>query len=73
MQLFTFKRISSIVIRIFVWAVCFKMLSTAGIEPLWAAIGIFMLKGIFRLIFRLSVMLVSIAMVILFISLLICI
>jgi len=72
MQPTTFKRITSTVIRVIFWAVCFRILSGMGVEPLWAAFGIFMIKSIFRFIFRLSVIIVTIAMVFLFISLLIC-
>jgi mannose/fructose/N-acetylgalactosamine-specific phosphotransferase system component IID len=73
MQQFTFKRITPTVIRILFFAVCFWALSKAGIEPLWAAIGIVMLKSIIRFIFRLSVVLVSIALFFLSVSLLCCI
>ena len=73
MKLLTFKRITSTVIRIIIFTVFFLILYKAGIAPLWAAIGIVMLKSIIRFIFRLSVLLVSIAIIFLFITLLICI
>ena len=73
MLLTSFTRITSIVFRIIFWVVCFRVLSATGIEPLCAIIGIIMVKGIIRFIFRLSVLLVTFAMVFLFIAFLICI
>jgi hypothetical protein len=49
------------------------MLAGMGVTPLLAVIILLMLKSIFRIIFRLSVILVSIAMFVLFLSLLCCI
>jgi len=45
-------------------AIVFYLLSKMGVQPLWAAIGIIFLRGIVRFIFRIAVMLVSIAIVI---------
>ncbi|MDR0796888.1 MAG: hypothetical protein LBE79_12710 [Tannerella sp.] len=73
MKQLPFKRITSTVIRIIIWAVCIKMLAGMGVTPLLAVIILLMLKSIFRIIFRLSVILVSIAMFVLFLSLLCCI
>ena len=68
----TFKRLTSIVIYIIFWIICFRILYGIGINPLFAAICIVMIKSIFRFIFRLSVILVTVTMVLLFISVLIC-
>jgi hypothetical protein len=73
MKLLSFKRITSTVIRIIIWAAGIKILAGMGVTPLLAVIILLMLKSIFRIIFRLSVILVSIAMFVLFISLLCCI
>ena len=51
-----------ITILLLIIAVCF--LSIAGMQPLWAVIGILVLKGVIRFIFRIIVMLVSVAIVI---------
>ena len=42
----------------------FWFLSKMGIQPIWAAIGFFFIKGIIRFIFKIAVMLVSVAIVI---------
>ena len=49
-------------ILLLIIAVCF--LTIAGMQPLWAVIGILVLKGFIRFIFRIVVMLVSTAIVI---------
>ena len=61
------------VILVLVLATCFYFLSKTGVQPLWAAIGIIFIKSVIRFIFRISVILVSIAIVIAIIIFLICI
>jgi hypothetical protein len=53
--------------------ICFWILSKAGIQPLLTAIVLVCLKGFIRFVYRLTVMLVSIAVVIALIIFLICI
>ena len=73
MQKVIFKKTALTVILILLLAVCFSVLSKAGIQPLMAAIAILCLKGLIRFVYRLTVMLVSIAIVISLILFLICI
>ncbi|MDR0700236.1 MAG: hypothetical protein LBG28_13635 [Tannerella sp.] len=73
MQTFIFKKTAWTVLLIMLLAVCFWVLSKAGIQPLLAAIAIVCLKGFIRFVYRLTVMLVSIAIVISLIIFLICI
>jgi uncharacterized membrane protein YccC len=73
MQKSNFKKTALTVIPVLLLAVCFCILLRAGVQPLLAAIAILFLIGFIRFIYRLSVMLVSIAIVISFIILLICI
>jgi hypothetical protein len=73
MQTFIFKKVALTVFLITLLSLCFCILSKAGIQPLLAAIVLVCLKGFIRFAYRLTVMLVSIAIVILFIIFLICI
>jgi len=52
------------VILILLLTFCFYFLSKNGVQPLLAAIGIIFIKGFIRFVFRMTVMLVSIAIVI---------
>jgi hypothetical protein len=49
-------------VLLLVIAVC--LLVKMGMQPLWAVIGILLLRGIVRFVFRLTVMLVSITITI---------
>ena len=53
-----------ITILVLLLAISFYFLSKMGIQPLWAAIGFVFLRGIVRFVFRITVMLVSIAIII---------
>jgi hypothetical protein len=61
------------VILILLLVICFCFLSKMGIQPLWAAIGVVFIKAFVRFIFRITVVLVSIAIVISLFTFLICI
>jgi hypothetical protein len=52
------------IISMLLWAAGFYLLSTAGIGALWAAVGAVLLKAAVRFIFRITVMLVSVAVLI---------
>jgi len=52
-------------------AICF--LSKMGVQAFYATIGIIFIKSVFRFIFRITVMLVSIAIIIAIIIFLICV
>jgi hypothetical protein len=73
MQTFIFKKAALTVFLITLLTFCFCILSKAGIQPLLAAIALVCLKGFIRFAYRLTVMLVSIAIVIALIIFLICI
>ena len=51
-------------ITILLLALCFYFLSKNGVQPLLATILIIFIKGVIRFVFRMTVMLVSIAIVI---------
>jgi hypothetical protein len=73
MQTFIFKKAALTVFLITLLALCFCILSKAGIQPLLAAIILVCLKGFIRFAYRLTVKLVSITIVITLILFLICI
>jgi len=52
------------IILLVLLAIAIYFLSKMGIKPFYAAIGIIFIKSVFRFIFRITVMLVSIAIVI---------
>ena len=73
MQKVIFKKAVLTAILILLLTVCFSLLSKAGIQPLAAAIAILCLKGFIRFVYRLTVTLVSIAIILSIILFLICI
>jgi hypothetical protein len=73
MQTFIFKKAVWTLLLILLLAVCFCILSKAGIQPLLAAIAPVCLKGFIRFVYRLTVLSVSIAVVISLLLFLICI
>jgi hypothetical protein len=73
MQTFIFKKAALTVSLITLLTFCFCILSKAGIQPLLAAIALVCLKRFIHFAYRLTVMLVSIAIVIALIIFLICI
>jgi hypothetical protein len=73
MQTFIFKKAALTVFLITLLTFCFCIFSKAGIQPLLAAIALVCLKRFICFAYRLIVTLVSIAVVILLITFLICI
>jgi hypothetical protein len=74
MQKSTFQRVMSFIINITLFAACVWLISSqTGMAPLWAAICITLAKGIIRFVYRLTVTLVSIAIVVALLIFLICI
>jgi hypothetical protein len=73
MQTFIFKKAALMLLLIMLLALCFWILSKAGIQPLLTAIVLVCLKGFIRFVYRLTVMLVSVAIVIALVIFLICI
>jgi len=59
-----FQKTAQTIILVLLLAVAFWFLSKMGVQPIWAAVGFFFIKGIIRFIFRIVVMLVSVAIVI---------
>ena len=72
MQKSIFQKTTGMIILVLLLTICFCFLSKMGIGPLWAAIGIIFVKGCIRFVFRMTVLLVSIAIVIALIVFLIC-
>jgi hypothetical protein len=74
MQKSIFQRTALTAVVITLLAFCFYCLQKTGIEPLAAAIVLIFLKGFIRFVFRIAVILVSIAATVyLFITLLTCV
>jgi hypothetical protein len=74
MQKSVFLKAALAVITVTLAVFCLCCLQKAGIQPLWAAVAILFFRGLIRFIFRLTVILLSVAITVwLFISLLTCI
>jgi hypothetical protein len=73
MQKSLFQKTALTVITVTLLFFCFCFLQKVGIQPLAAAFTLTFLWGLIRFIFRLTVMLLSTAIVILLIIILICI
>jgi mannose/fructose/N-acetylgalactosamine-specific phosphotransferase system component IID len=73
MQKSIFQKVMPGIIPIILLATGVWFLFKMGMEPLWAAIAVIILKGFIRFVYRLTVMLVAVAVVISLLTFLICI
>jgi hypothetical protein len=64
MQPIMFLKPIRTVISLLLFVFCIYFLTKMGMQPLWAAIGILIARGMFRLLFQFFIMIVSIVIVI---------
>ena len=64
MQTMMFQKSTSVICNLLLLTIAVCFLTMTGIQPLWAVIGVLVVRGIIRFIFRIIVMPVSTAIVI---------